>query len=84
MFLAATSFVLHGKALFGDLKSYLRSEEFRLYVGILAVAIGLLTVIVMVTAAPIAPDVANKPPSLDPATHDEEHFHELVHTNQMY
>lgn len=74
MFLGATSFVLHGRALSGDLKAYLRSEEFRLFVAILTVAITLLTLIVMFTAAPIPPESISGPPSLDPATHDEAHF----------
>ena len=74
MFLGATSFVLHGKALQGDLRGYWRSSEFRLYVVILLVAIAFLTVLVMVTAAPLPTDASPAPRSLDPALHDEDHF----------
>ena len=72
MFLGGTSFVLHGKALLGDVGAYLRSEEFRVYVGVLLFAIVALTAIVMVTAPPDTPDPRTT--TLDPAAHNEQHF----------
>ena len=67
MFLGGTSFLLHGRALQGDVKSYLRSDEFRLYVGLLVVATATITAVLMSTAQPV---LGTGDPSLDPAYHD--------------
>ena len=71
MFLGGTSFLLHGRALQSGIGSYVKSDEFRLYVGILLVAVLTLTVLLMSTAAPM---IGTGEPSLDPATHDEGTF----------
>jgi len=55
MFLGGTSFLLHGKAMRGDLKAYWRNEEFALYMCILLAAVGLMVILLMSTAAPVAP-----------------------------
>ncbi|MFG0319707.1 MAG: TrkH family potassium uptake protein, partial [Planctomycetota bacterium JB042] len=71
MFLGATSFLLHGKAVSGDLLAYAKSEEFRAYVLILLVSTLLVTAVVMATAGPV---VESPVPSLAPETHDEAAF----------
>ena len=59
MFLGGTSFLLHGKAINGDLKAYLRSEEFLLYLGILLSAVGLVVILLVVMGEP--PQVEGEP-----------------------
>lgn len=71
MFLGATSFLLHGKAVTGDVKAYAKSEEFRAYVLVLAFATALVTIVVMRNAEPV---VGTTTRTLSPSLHDEIHF----------
>ncbi len=70
MFLGGTSFLLHGRAISGDVKCYLRSEEFLLYVGITLAAIGVASVLLVATRTPVdAASMAALPP-IEPDAHD--------------
>ncbi|MBI4879515.1 MAG: TrkH family potassium uptake protein [Planctomycetes bacterium] len=69
MFIGGASFLLHAKAVQGDGRAYLRSDEFRLYAGILLVATALTTIATMATHEPGAAATAGVSP-LDPASHD--------------
>ena len=69
MFLGGVSFLLHGKAVHGQVKEYLKSEEFLLYAGIVAVAVVLVTLLVMLNApGEVAPGEVLRP--LDVRSHD--------------
>lgn len=66
MLLGATSFLLHGRALKGDFKAYLRSEEFRAFVVLVLTAIVIVTI--LVHGRPVAGEPGSgEPHVLDPA-----------------
>lgn len=66
MFLGATSFLLHGRALKGEFRAYVRSEEFRAYCVLIASAI--LIVLLVVHHRPVTgPMDGGEPHVLDPS-----------------